>query len=167
MDYHGLTCVAVQVCLMRCLPSSTHEAGIILEEATSDADKCQLQTHRSSTRALPLICGETRAKLLISAESVVLRSLGASTLVWSTRAKPGQTQAITLSTRSRYSPLELPLHLTASIIPAAHLGSRPKKEFHLYIDTNTPTEATSSRQPHRQPRQATSLRTTADVEGYP
>jgi hypothetical protein len=33
------------------------------------------------------ICGETRAKLLVSAESVVLRSLAASTLVWSTRAR--------------------------------------------------------------------------------
>jgi hypothetical protein len=68
--------------------------GIILEEATSDAGKRQQQTHRSSTRALPFVCGETRAKLLISAESVVLRALGASTLVWSTRTR-----------RARHKPL--------------------------------------------------------------
>lgn len=61
------------------------EAGRVLEEATSDAGKRQQEILH--LRALPLICGETRAKLLISAESVVLRSLAASTLVWSTRAR--------------------------------------------------------------------------------
>jgi hypothetical protein len=63
--------------------------------------------------------------------------------------------------------LEWRLYLTTSITLAAHLESRAPTDFHLYIDTNAPTEAASSRRPHRQPRQATSLRATADVEGYP
>jgi hypothetical protein len=100
--------------------------GIILEEATSDAGKRQQQTHRSSTRALPFVCGETRAKLLISAESVVLRALGASLHSRLEHAhEAGQTQAITLSTRSRYSPSSgaytlLPVSPSLRILRAEH-----------------------------------------------
>lgn len=60
-----------------------HEAGMVLEESTSDAGK----RGDPPLLALPYGCGETRAKLLASAEFVVLESLGTSTLDWSMRAR--------------------------------------------------------------------------------